>query len=532
MGVEAEAGAGEGRPAVTLRANRRAGRVAGPVAPPVMGGGPGVVHLTAELWPFARTGGLGEAVSGLAAAQAAAGLPTTVVMPLYRLVRETTPSLDRVGSPITVTMGKRTEQVQLYRPAETAAGPRIYFVEHPAFFDRAGIYGGNASDYRDNAQRFGLFCLAALTALPEIAPTARVLHAHDWHTALAPVYARTAFATHPFHARLRTVLSVHNAGFQGHFPAETIAELGLPAELYDWRAFEWYGRANVLKGGLAFADRVVTVSPTHARELCTAEGGFGLHETFTALGDRVVGILNGIDAGRWNPETDSEITANYSVDDLTGKQRCKAALQQASGLPQRPHTPLFAMSARLVAQKGLDLILGADLLSGSDAQFVFLGAGEPRYHSALSALAAADPHRVATQFAFTDRLEHRLLAGADFLLMPSLYEPCGLTQLRAQRYGAIPVARRVGGLLDSIVDEETGFLFSEYEPAALQHGVQRAIDRYRHAPRWRAMVRTAMAQPFGWARPVVQYLDVYRRALSARRTALARAARPGRDADS
>lgn len=492
--------------AVTLR--QRAS-----VASPV-----GVVHLTAEYWPFARTGGLGEAVSGLASFQATLGMPTTVVLPLYRQVRESAPSLERAGPPVSVTLAGRTETVWLYRPQDggPVAGPQVFFIEHPDFFDRAGIYGDDGGDYPDNAQRFAFFCAAALTALPRIAPEAQVLHAHDWHTALAPVFLRTVFAEASFNGRLATVLSVHNAGFQGHFPPGTVTELGLPAELYNLRVFEWYGRMNILKGGLAFSDLAVTVSPTHAKELQTAEGGFGLHDTFVELGDRLVGILNGIDPEVWNPETDPHITAPYSIGDIAGKRRCKAALQRAYGLPHRAHVPLFGMSARLVSQKGLDLVLGADLLGTSDAQFIFLGSGEHRYHAALTELAAAAPERVAVEFAFTDHLEHRLLAGADLLLMPSLYEPCGLTQMRAQRYGAIPVARRVGGLLDSISDEETGFLFSEYEPAALERGVQRAIERYHDAPKWRAMVRSAMAQPFGWEGSAARYLDVYRRALAAR----------------
>src|SRR2546426_899567 len=390
----------------------------------------GVVHLTAEYWPFARTGGLGEAVSGLATTQAAAGHPTTVVMPLYQLVRETTPSLERTGSALTVTLGGDTERAWLYR-TPPGSGPRVFFIEHPDFFDRAGIYGDNGADYPDNARRFAFFCLAALTALPEIAPEAQLLHAHDWHTALAPVYLRTAFAGQPFHSRLASVLSVHNAGFQGHFPPETMADLGLPPELYNDDAFEWYGRMNMLKGGLAFSDVAVTVSPTHARELCTPEGGFGLHDTFIGLGDRLAGILNGIDPDLWNPT-------------------------------------------------------------------------------------AAAPDRLAVEFMFTDHLEHRLLAGADALLMPSLYEPCGLTQMRAQHYGAVPVARRVGGLTDSIVDGITGFLFDEYAPTALAQAVQRAVDAYADRNAWRKLVRAAMAQQFGWDRSGEQYLALYRRALALR----------------
>jgi starch synthase len=473
----------------------------------------GVTHLTAEYWPFARTGGLGEAVSGLATFQAAAGHPTTVVMPLYQQVRETTPSLERTGSPLTITLGGRIERAWLYR-TPPKPGPQVFFIEHPDFFDRAGIYGDSGADYPDNARRFAFFCLAALTALPEIAPETQVLHAHDWHTALAPVYLRTALAAEPFFRRLAIVLSVHNAGFQGHFPPETVADLGLPADLYNVGVFEWYGRMNALKGALAFSDVAVTVSPTHAQELRTPEGGFGLHDTFIAMGDRLTGILNGIDPVLWNPETDPEIEANYSGDDLAGKRRCKAALQKAYGLTVQAHTPLFGMSARMVAQKGLDLIIGADLLETSDAQFIFLGAGEHRYHEALGDLAAAAATRVAVEFMFTDHVEHRLLAGADILLMPSQYEPCGLTQMRAQHYGAVPVARRVGGLTDSITDGVTGFLFDEYSPAGLEQAIGRAVETYRDRTAWRKLVRAAMARPFGWDRSAEQYLALYRRALA------------------
>jgi starch synthase len=474
------------------------------------------VHLSAEYWPFARTGGLGEAVSGLASFQAAAGMPTAVVLPLYRQVRETTPTIRRAGPPFTVSMGDRTETAWLYRAQDDSVKgvPQVFFVEHPAFFDRAGIYGDDAGDYGDNARRFAFFCRAALTVLPQIAPATEVLHAHDWHTALALVYLRTAFGGRAPYDRLATVLSVHNAGFQGHFPPETMAMLGLPPELYDIRHFEWYGRMNVLKGGLAFSDCAVTVSPTHARELCTAEGGFGLHDTFIGLGDRLVGILNGIDPQAWNPETDPNLPANYSASDIAGKRRCKAALQRSYGLPQRDRTPLFGMSARLVEQKGLDLVLGADLIGQTDAQFIFLGAGEHRYHAALTELAIANPERVAVEFAFTDHLEHTLLAGADALLMPSLYEPCGLTQMRAQRYGTVPVARRVGGLRDSIADAETGLLFDEYSPEAFERAIERALTAYADRTAWRTLVRRAMALQLGWDASADRYLELYHRALA------------------
>ncbi len=474
------------------------------------------VHLSAECWPFARTGGLGEAVNGLAAAQADAGAHATIVMPLYRIVRESGPALERVGHQFAVGIGSRTEWAFVYRLADRPSGPQVFFIEHPDFFDRPGIYGDVSGDYPDNAVRFAFFCKAAATALPTIAPDARVLHAHDWHAALALVYVRTAFAGSPFHGALATVLSVHNAGFQGHYAPKTILELGLAPELYHPSAFEWYGRMNLLKGGLAFSDVVVTVSPTHARELCTPQGGFGLQDTFTALGPRLIGILNGIDYRVWNPETDPHLAANYSATDLAGKRRCKAALQHAYELPEHPTAPVFGMSARLVEQKGLDIVLAANLVERPDAQFVFLGSGEHRYHEALANLAAAAPDRIVAEFAFTDRLEHRLLAGADVLLMPSLYEPCGLTQMRAQHYGTIPIVRAVGGLQDSVQDGVTGFLFQDYTPQALDAGARRVVERFADQDGWRALIRAAMAQPFGWEQPTLQYAAAYEQAIAMR----------------
>jgi starch synthase len=261
---------------------------------------------------------------------------------------------------------------------------------------------------------------------------------------------------------------------------------------------------------------VTTVSPTHAAELRSEVGGFGLHDVFQRLGERLVGIRNGIDTVEWDPATDKEITARYGPDDLSGKPKCKAALQRAWGLPQRARVPVFGMSARMVTQKGLDIIIGSESVRTADAQFVFLGAGEERLEQGLRALAAEMPTRIGVNTAFTDRLEHRLLAGADFLLMPSLYEPCGLTQMRAQRYGALPLGRRVGGLADTIADGVTGFLFDEYTPAEFDRAVRRALAVYGDQPLYLEHARAAMRRDFSWTEPAAQYREVYRRALAAR----------------
>jgi starch synthase len=479
----------------------------------------GVVHLAAELAPFARTGGLGEAVSGLARYQAAAGVPAMVIMPLYAGVRAVAGDLAPVSAPFRVQVGPRSEEARIYRVVGTPAGPaahtpRVFFIGHPEYFERPGIYGESCTDYPDNAQRYAFFVLAALTALPHLAPAPLVINAHDWHTALAPVYLRTRFANHPYYRHIASVMTVHNAGYQGHFPPSIMGELGLPWELYNWRQLEWHDRVNLLKGGLVFADAVTTVSPTHAHELRTAAGGFGLHGVFRSLRDRFVGITNGIDQVAWDPQTDPLIPFRYSAEDLSGKRRCRTALQRTFGLAPRTRVPILALTARLVAQKGLDLILGDPGYFALDAQFVFLGAGEPRYEQALAEIAARAPSRIAVELNFSERLEHRVLAGADMCLMPSHYEPCGLTQMRAQRYGTIPIARRVGGLADTIEDGATGFLFDDYTPEDFMTAAMRAVEQFSEPRGWQSMMREAMGSDFGWERSAARYVQLYRRALA------------------
>jgi starch synthase len=485
-------------------------------APPLRTGGGqpvSVVHVTAEYYPYARIGGLAEAVSGLANFQRRAGLNVAAILPLYRTVRDVDPDLEPVGQPFMVPMGTHNEEARIFRVAGHTSGAQVFFIEHLDYFNRHGIYGENAIDYPDNARRFAFFALAAVTALPRLVPGPVLLHAHDWHTALALVYLRTTLRErNP--TSVTAVLSVHNPGYQGHFPPDVMPHIGLPWELYNWRQLEWYGKVNYLKGGLSFADFVTTVSPTQAEELRTPGGGFGLHDAFIGLEDRLVGVLNGIDQRIWNPSTDTQITAQYSAESLEGKRRCKAALQRSFGLPQRRKVPLFGMTGRMVTQKGLDLILQSSDLLAMDAQFVFLGAGEEKYETALVELASSAPDRIGVQLDFTDRLEHRLMAGADLFLMPSLYEPCGLTQMRAQRYGAPPIVRHVGGLADTVEDAVTGFAFDPYTPEAFQEATFRALDCFGHQSEWHAIMRQGMARDFSWERSVATYLDVYRRAVA------------------
>lgn len=483
--------------------------------PPPPGFSETVVHLASEYWPYARTGGLAEAVRGIARHQSSSGVSTRVILPLYRRIRRHYPWIQRAFD-VSVQVGSRTETGAVFEAPAAPGHPSVFFVANGDYFDRPELYGEDGGAYPDNHRRFAFFSRAALAALPRISPGPTLIHGHDWQTALALIYLRTTLAGQPYFDRTSSVMTVHNAAFQGYYAPEVLPEVGLDPIHFHWRFLEWYGQLNLLKGALKCADMVTTVSPTHARELRTRDGGFGLHDTFDVLLDRFVGILNGIEADLWDPEDDPELTRPFSAADLSGKAACKAALQRECGFPVAPGRPILGMSARLVKQKGLDLILAADVIHDLDAQWVFLGHGDPYYHSRLGALARELPDRVAVRFDFTEEFEHRLLGGADLLLMPSLYEPCGITQMRSQRYGALPVARRVGGLADTIEDRVTGFLFDEYEPWALRGALNAALALYADTDSWRDHVREAMGRDFSWDGSVAQYHDVYRRAIRRR----------------
>lgn len=499
----------------SLRSQYPASALAAPGGVPVT-----VVHISAEYVPFARTGGLAEAAANLARFQSRAGIRTVAFVPLYRSAREVAGELEPVGSPFVVPLGSRREQVQILRrptsDADAESGATVYFVEHDGFFDRPKLYGDAQGDYPDNHLRFGLFALASVMAIPLVASGPIVLHAHDWHAALALTYLRTRFAGDPRYSRIGTVLSVHNAGYQGHLRPSAMEDLGLPWALFNHHQLEWYGKLNLLKAGLVFADHVVTVSPNHAVELRTAEGGFGLQDVFRTLGSRFSGILNGIDHEVWDPSTDRHLAAPFRAGDLSGKIACKRDLQARFRLEPNPGLPVFGMAARLVTQKGLDIVVSTYDLFRLEAQFIFIGAGERRFEDALGSIAQIMPGKVAVDTKFTDQLEHLVMGGADFLLMPCQYEPCGLTQMRAQRYGVAPIVRRVGGLADTVDDGVTGFVFDPYEAKSLVGAALRGIDCYLNPVEWTRMTATAMSRDFSWQRAVEQYLTVYRGVVAAR----------------
>jgi starch synthase len=468
-----------------------------------------VVHLSAEYGVLARTGGLAEAVAGLARAQARAGSPrAAVILPLY-------PALRRSGRFVPLAAAGRGAPgaVAVWRDSGLAepGQPDVLALDLPGF-DRPGIYGEGGVDYPDNPARFSAFVRAALEALPWLTPAVRVLHVHDWHAGLAPVLLRTEWAGRRFYDAIATVLTVHNGAYQGRFPREVFDGLGLPSAVVDALAPDREGRLAWLDLGLRFADLVTTVSPNHAEELRTPLGGFGLDDRYRALGDRLVGIRNGIDAIRWDPATDGALPASFQAESPAGRAASRTAVDQALGFSS-DGAPLVGLVARLVEQKGIDLVAEGRLVEWfPEARFVVMGDGSPDYRDRLRRLEARFPDRVRAPLHFDEGFERLLLAGADVVLVPSLYEPCGLVQLHAQRYGAVPVVRRVGGLADTVVDGVTGFVFDEYSVPALAEALGRALAAWRNPIVWPALVERVMRLNVGWEDAVPRFRDIYRAA--------------------
>jgi len=471
-----------------------------------------ILHIASEAVPWAKTGGLADVVGALCGYLAAAGHDATLALPLYRAVATSGVVLD--GSPVSVAREGRTFDI---RPARSEAGFRVWFVDAPDLFDREGLYGEAGVDYPDNAVRFAAFVSAALAAARELGPAPDIIHSHDWQGALAPVYLRSGVRS-ASEEDPATVLTVHNLAYQGVYPARVAAAAGVP----DVEAVRQGDSVGFLKGGLLSADQVTTVSPRYAREIATPAFGFGLDPWIASLEPPVQGILNGIDTSVWNPADDQYLEATYDALDMTGKAACKRALQIEMGLIPDADVPLFGMVTRLVGQKGLSLIgeLG-DGLVRREAQFVFLGTGEARYEELVADLAARHPN-VAARLEFSEALAHRIEAGADFFLMPSRFEPCGLNQMISQRYGTPPIVHRVGGLADTVTHASedalaagraTGVVFDGFDAPTLSWAVDFALDLYADGEGIAAVRRAGMERDFSWQRSGLEYEALYRQVL-------------------
>lgn len=473
-----------------------------------------VIFAASEMYPFSKTGGLGDVMGALPPALARMGVPVTVFTPFYGNLRTSHFDLNLVlrncpvgypWEPITVNVFETN-----YRSVQ------VFFLHRSEYFDRKNYYNDHYGDYFDNAERFIFFCRAVLAVIRRLGEPPAVVHAHDWQTGLLPAYIHYLKRQDPFWSAAKTVTTIHNIGFQGRFSSRLFRDSGLPQEAWNMDGVEFYGDFNFLKAGIAHSDIITTVSPSYAREILTERFGYGLDGILRHREQDLVGILNGADYYIWDPKNDKFLTATYSRSDFSGKRECKRDLLEKLGLsPSLMDRPLLGFVGRLRGQKGIDLLL--DILPrvmALDVGVVVLGEGSLRYEGAIQSMAAVYPGRVHAAVSYTEDLAHRIQAGCDIFLMPSRYEPCGLTQMYALRYGTPPVASAMGGLRDTIIPypdpKATGFTFPRTDPEDFYKAICDAVALWENKDEWHALVGRAMSQAFTWEKAGKQYLGIYR----------------------
>jgi starch synthase len=475
-----------------------------------------IAFAASEGVPFSKTGGLADVVGALPQALAAQGHQVTVYLPRYKQTKLTNPKT--VVRSITVPFDDK------YRFCSVVAGPNTagvtyYFVEYSPYFERDTLYGTAAGDYPDNAERFALFSRAVIEA-SKILGVPQVFHCHDWQSALIPVLLRTFYVEDPAFHDVASVFTIHNMGYQGLFPAETLPLLLLPWDLFTLTKMEFFGQVNFLKGALVFSDFVTTVSRKYSQEIQTTEYGFGLEGVLRNRAATVTGILNGVDYSEWSPETDKFIAEKFAPAALSGKAKDKQDLLQTFGITKADaKLPVIGIVSRFAAQKGFDLISQVmDRLAREDMILVVLGTGDKEYEEMFLRLQKQFPHKIAVKVAYDNAIAHKIEAGADMFLMPSRYEPCGLNQIYSLKYGTVPIVRATGGLDDTIepwdarTGKGTGFKFYEYNGESLLLTVKAALQAFRDEASWQVLMRNGMSRDFSWGASAKEYVKVYDRA--------------------
>lgn len=483
-----------------------------------------VLFVASECAPYAKCGGLGDVAASLPKALRKLGVDARVAIPLYDSISKAKYGLQEEAACLVPCGGGETNGCGIWRGRADGDVP-IWFIEHNRYFARGGIYDDRGAEFGDNAFRFGLLCLAAAQLCRDRGWMPDVVHVHDWPTAVLPVLMDAWRKAGTPLGRAASVLTIHNQGYQGYSHASALGYLGLGPEYFTEAALESWGKINLLKGGIAFADALTTVSPTYAQEILSEPGGNGLASYLQLRKADFEGVLNGADYEVWNPETDRLIPANYRADSLIGKGLCKAELQAQMGLAEDAGVPLFGIVARLAAQKGTDLMRAAlpRALNELSLQLVVLGSGEVADENFFRWLAQAYPGRVGVEIGYSEELSHRIEAGADFFLMPSLFEPCGLSQLYALRYGTLPVVHATGGLEDTVEQYNegegtgTGFKFHAPDADRFFDAIRWAVQTWNERPSHVTMMREqAMCQRFEWEASAQRYVEIYRRARTKR----------------
>ena len=486
-----------------------------------------IVFVASEAVPWAKTGGLADVAGALPEALAALGHDVTLIMPHYRVVDRVAPEPQSTPWRYQVPLGGGHVEGGVSIGRTPHGTVRVLFIDQPQFFDRDGIYSAHGADYPDNPARFLFFSRAAIEAmrLADVRPD--IIHVNDWHTGILPVYLHEFYSSCPEVGHAAVVMTIHNMAYQGRYGQWVVPLAELPWSLFDWRTLEYHGQANFLKAGLAYAQKITTVSPTYSKEIQTPEYGHGLDSMLRHREADLAGIVNGVDTTEWNPGSDPNIPKHYDITNFTeGKAACKAILQKEIGLPVRPDLPMLAQIGRLDSQKGWDLLLPVahEFLRRGDSQFVILGTGAWHYQEALASLERQYPNQIRSLMQFSSPLAHLIEAAADLFLMPSLYEPCGLNQIYSQIYGAIPIVRRTGGLADTVTDPDdaklpsspaTGILFNHADQAGLRWAIDRGLSIWRDKPKRDQMIRAGMSKDWSWHRSAQEYVSVYQSAMQA-----------------
>lgn len=481
--------------------------------------------LSPEVWPYARVGGLAEVSHDLPRTLAARGHRVQVVTLKGRMSPELAGKLQPAGITLEVPISWQKHQAQVFR-GELGPGAEIYLIEHDRLYDREGLYGNAFGDYEDNCERFVFFSRACLELAQALGRPVDIIHANDWTNALVPVYLKTLYAKAGALTQTASLMTVHNLERQGSYWHYDMPLLGLGWEYFTPETLELYGKINFLKGGLVFADLISTVSPSYAREILTPEIGAQLQGVLMARRDRIMAVLNGIDNEVWDPETDPHLAAHFSAEQLAGKEVCQRDLRDIFDLAADSQRPLAAVIGRLEDRKGLELIvagLGDMLAMGYD--LVIMGYGGDHYHNLLKAAVESNPGRVGLRVGHDMALDHKIMAGADLLLMPSRFEPCGLHQMHAMRYGTVPVVRATGGLNDTVRDHDSdspgmGFKFSEFTPQSMLEALQRALAAHEEPEQWRGLIQRCMWVDFSWQGAAARYEELYHKAIELRRREL------------
>jgi starch synthase len=486
-----------------------------------------IAFVASEAVPFVKSGGLADVAGALPKALAARGHDVVLILPKYSSIEDERWGLQPFLNPLGVWMGDSEEWCGSF--TETFAGVRFYFIESRKYFERHGLYHDtHFHDYRDNARRFGFFTRAALQLCRDMGFSPEIVHAHDWQTALAPAYLKIWHWDDAMLGGAASVLTIHNIAHQGKYDRADYPYLGLQWGNFTADKFEDLGGINLLKGGIHYADLVTTVSPSYAEETCGEVGGNGLGPVLADKGDRYWGILNGADYEHWDPAIDPLLPMRYHPGDLIGKAGCKAELQRRMTLEVAPDIPLIGVVGRFVEQKGFDLLARSieDIVNSMRVQFAILGAGDKRMEWTLGPLPGRYPGSIGSFIGYNDELAHWIEAGADFFLMPSRFEPCGLNQLYSMKYGTLPIVRATGGFNDTVqqyneaTGDGTGFKFFEPSPLAVYYTVGWAVSTYYDRPHhMRQMIAAAMAQDFSWQRSAATYELAYARAIANKRAA-------------